>query len=288
MSIMLSWIFNYSFSFPFFSSSPSFSIQNGSENFLLPRGKFDIRNCFRAQFVNSSFVPFIPFHITRSTSRERLTGRTYDPVFSNFEMARFLQSRLDYSAVESRVLIPSENSARYRRASSHTNRTYVYVYMHTYNILPISATRRPHGGQSGRDSPPLPPHSRSYENTISENRVLIFSRLPRLDLASDSTPATAVSTFPKSRVVGGRNVGFGKGNVRRVCTPPHCAHRPHSRVPLLAGFLLAGASLAQLHKHTHPRHCPSRIPARARASASACHQKRSKTKHLRARLRSIN
>lgn len=66
---------------------------------------------------------------------------------------------------------------------------------------------------------PSPP-----ENAISESRVLIFSRLPRLDLAGDSTPASTMSTFRNSRVVGGRNVEFGKGNVRLVCSPVRHAY----------------------------------------------------------------
>ena len=86
-----------------------------------------------------------------------------------------------------------------------------------------------------------------------KRRVLIFSRLPRLDLAGDSTPVSAVSTFPNSRVAGGRNVGIGKGNVRpRVYTGTLCIHRPHSRVPLLAGFLLSGTESLAASQTLHP------------------------------------
>jgi len=71
--------------------------------------------------------------------------------------------------------------------------------------------------------PPLPLFLASPENARSEGRVLIFSRLPRLDLAGDSTPTSTMSTSPNSRVVGGRNVDFGKGNVHPL-SPPF-AHR---------------------------------------------------------------
>jgi len=157
--------------------------------------------------------------------------------------------------------------------------------MYVRNFL--SATRCPHRGQSGRFSL-FSPHSRFYENTISENRVLIFSRLPRLDLASDSTPATAVSTFPNSRVVGGRNVCFGKGNVRRVCTSLYCAHTDR----ILASHFLSALPSCRSESlrtasqiHTLSRHCPSHFRARARALASRFrNEKRSKTKYLRARV----
>lgn len=100
--------------------------------------------------------------------------------------------------------------------------------------------------------PPCQPATYLWQKTrYPKRRLLIFSRLPRLDLAGDSTPASTVSTFPNSRVVGGRNVGIGKGNVRpRVYTGTLCIHRPHSRVPLLAGFLLSGTKASQLRKRT--------------------------------------
>lgn len=134
----------------------------------------------------------------------------------------------------------------------------------TYNLL--CARRVVHEGQSGRF--PLsclpaslsPSHLCLWQKTrYPKRRVLIFSRLPRLDLAGDSTPVSAVSTFPNSRVAGGHNVGIGKGNVRpRVYIGTLCIHRPHSRVPLLAGFLLSGTeSFAASQTYTHsPCCCP--------------------------------
>lgn len=99
-----------------------------------------------------------------------------------------------------------------------------------------------------------------------KRRVLIFSRLPRLDLAGDSTPANTVSTFPNSRVVGGRNVDIGKGNVRpRVYTSTLCIHKPHSRVPLLARFLLSGTKVSFASQmYIHSRYCPPCVHACAR------------------------
>lgn len=116
-----------------------------------------------------------------------------------------------------------------------------------------------HEGQSGRV--PLS-FCLSYipENAISESRILIFSRLLRLDLAGDSTPASTVSTFPNSRVVEGRNVGNGKGNVRLVCTTLHCTHiqTAFSR-PTSCWFPppFRNAKAAQLQTHSFPRYCPS-------------------------------
>lgn len=129
-----------------------------------------------------------------------------------------------------------------------THRTYII----SYDVYVV------HEGQSG-SSPSL--SLRTPENAISESRILIFSRLLRLDLAGDSTPASTVSTFPNSRVVGGRNVGNGKGNVRLVCTYNGALCTYTDRI-LASHFLrqfppFRNAKAAQLQAHSFPRYCPS-------------------------------
>jgi len=109
-----------------------------------------------------------------------------------------------------------------------------------------------HKRQSGRfpcpsSSPFLILFAYFWQKTrYPKRRVLIFSRLPRLDLAGDSTPTSTVSTFPNSRVVEGRNVGIGKGNVR-----------PRVYISILC-------ILAASQTYTHSLYCPPRV-SRARA-----------------------
>lgn len=162
---------------------------------------------------------------------------------------------------------------------------------HESAVRNFPSRRVVHEGQSGRFPLPCPlppPYSTRLSLALRaihpwqktrypKRRVLIFSRLPRLDLAGDSTPANTVSTFPNSRVVGGRNVGIGKGNVRPPCIRRHPVHtqRPHSRFLPVSSFP-GGMKASQLRKRTPTLVTVLRMFERARADAG----KRSKTEQV--------